>query len=80
MKRMTTKTIFNTDAVLKRAAMKKARKEGLSLSAVLNMSLRAYTSDKLKLIALDESLERGFADIKAGRVTPAEEVFERLGI
>jgi antitoxin ParD1/3/4 len=33
---------------------------------------------KRRLIALDIALERGWAALSAGRVQPAEEVFDRL--
>jgi predicted transcriptional regulator len=35
-------------------------------------------SDAERLLLLDEAIERGLADIRAGRVWPAEEVLERL--
>jgi predicted transcriptional regulator len=35
-------------------------------------------SDVERLRLLDEALKRGLADIEAGRVVPADEVFDRL--
>jgi hypothetical protein len=53
---MTAKIIFNIDQKLKDAAQKKARKEGLTLSAVLNFATEAYVKDRLKIIAFDRDL------------------------
>ncbi len=68
------------DTTLKKEAMKKARKEGMNLSVVLNFATRAYVENRLKISASDRNFEQGMADIRAGRIRPAEEVFKRLGL
>lgn len=77
---MTVKAIFNMDATLKKEVMSKARKEGLNLSTVLNLVARAYVANRLKISASDRNFEEGMADIRAGRIRPAEEVFRRLNL
>lgn len=47
-------------------------------SEVLRDALRLMEERERKFAVLDAAIERGMADIKAGRVYPAEEVFEEL--
>jgi antitoxin ParD1/3/4 len=47
-------------------------------SEVLRDALRLMEDRERRLAALDASIERGLADIKAGRVHDAEEVFDEL--
>ena len=77
---MTTRVIFNTDKKLKEAAMKKARKEGLTLSAVLNLATEAYIHNRLSITAFDRDLERAFEEVRQGKTIPAKEVYRQLGI
>lgn len=77
---MTTKVLFAIDKKLKEAAMKKARRQGLTYSAVLKLATRAYVDDDLKVDALGEILARARADIRAGRTIPQEDVLRRFGI
>jgi hypothetical protein len=77
---MRTKTILNMDLQLKKAAMKKARKEGTTLSAVLNAATRRYLHGKMKVLAVDLDWEEALKDIRAGRTRPMEEVFKDLGL
>ena len=77
---MTSKTIFNMDTKTKKAVMRKAKKEGWTMSAMLNFAARAYLENRLKIEASDRDFEEGLADIRAGRTRPAEEVFKRLGL
>lgn len=49
-----------------------------SKSEVLREGLRLVQEREAKLAALDAALARGIADAEAGRVKPAEEVFDRL--
>ena len=49
-----------------------------SKSEVLREGLRLLQEREQRLEALNRSLDRGLADAKAGRVKPAEEVFDRL--
>lgn len=68
------------DTTLKKELMIKAHKESMNLSVVLNIVARAYINDKIKISAYDRDFEEGMADIRAGRIRPAEEVFERLNL
>jgi antitoxin ParD1/3/4 len=47
-------------------------------SEVLRDALRLMEDRERKLAALDTAIERGMADISAGRVTDADTVFDRL--
>jgi antitoxin ParD1/3/4 len=49
-----------------------------SKSEVLREGLRLLEEREKRLVALDLAIARGRADVKAGRVKPAEEVFSRL--
>jgi len=49
-----------------------------SKSEVLREGVRLLQERELRLTALDEALARGLADVEAGRVKPATEVFDRL--
>ena len=49
-----------------------------SKSEVLREGVRLVEEREKRLVALDEALARGLADVDAGRVRPAEEVFEEL--
>ncbi len=75
---MTTKVIFSIDEKLKGAAMRKAKAQGLTLTAVLNMATRAFVDNKMDIIARDIAIAR--EQIRQGKAIPAEEVWKRLGI
>lgn len=49
-----------------------------SKSEVLREGVRLVQEREKRLAALDEALARGLADVEAGRMRPAEEVFDRL--
>jgi antitoxin ParD1/3/4 len=49
-----------------------------SKSEVLREGVRLVQEREARLAALDASLARGLADAEAGRVKPADEVFDRL--
>ena len=49
-----------------------------SKSEVLREGVRLVQEREAKLAALDAAIARGLADVEAGRVKPAEEVFDRL--
>jgi antitoxin ParD1/3/4 len=49
-----------------------------SKSEVLREGLRLLEEREKRLAALDAAIARGRADVKAGRVEPAEKVFTRL--
>ena len=77
---MTTKVIFNVDKKLKEAAMKKARKQGLTYSAVLNLATRAYVKNEIEVDMLARDLEEARRAIREGRVSSLEETARRLGV
>ena len=77
---MDTKVIFNTNKKLKEAAMKKARKHGLTLSAVLNMATEAYVDDRLIISAFERDLAEARAQMQAGKGIPLEEALKSLGL
>ena len=47
-------------------------------SEVVRDALRLMEEREKRLAKLDAAIERGMADVRAGRVKPAEEVFDRL--
>jgi len=49
-----------------------------SKSEVLREGVRLVQEREARLATLDAALARGLADAEAGRVTPADEVFDRL--
>jgi antitoxin ParD1/3/4 len=49
-----------------------------SKSEVIREGIRLVQERESRLAALDAAIELGLADAEAGRVTPAEEVFDRL--
>ena len=77
---MTTKVIFNIDKKLKESAMKKAKRDGLTLSAVLNIATRKYVDDQFKIALFEHEMEEALRDVREGRTVPAEEVYKRLGL
>ncbi|MBI4067965.1 hypothetical protein HY413_00975 [Candidatus Kaiserbacteria bacterium] len=72
---MNTKIIFNTDKHLKAAAQKKARKQGLTLSAVLNLATRAYVDNDMTV----DIIARDLAEARASKSIPAEEIYRKYG-
>ena len=77
---MNTKIIFNTDKKLKSAAMKKARSQGLTLTAVLTMATRAFVADEIGVDIVARDIARAKEQIRQGKGIPAEEVWKKLGI
>ena len=77
---MNTKVIFNTNKKLKEAAMKKARSEGLTYSAVLNLATEAYVNDRLHISAFERDLAVARKEVRQGKTVPAEEVYRKLKI
>jgi antitoxin ParD1/3/4 len=49
-----------------------------SKSEVIRAGVRMVEEHEKRLAQLDRALERGLADVKAGRTRPAEEVFAEL--
>lgn len=77
---MTIKVIFNTNKKLKDAAMRKARRHGLTLSAVLNMATEAYVADRLTISAFERDLAGARAEMRAGKGIPLEEALKSAGL
>ena len=73
---MNTKIIFNTDKKLKEQAQKKARAQGLTLSAMLNLATRAYVDEHMTI----DMLARDITEARRGTSVPANEVYRRLRI
>lgn len=73
---MNTKVIFNTDKKLKAAAQKKARAQGITLSAMLNLATKAYVNDEIRI----DIVGRDLAQARASKSIPAAEVYRELGI
>ncbi len=61
---------------LKAAALKKARAQGLTLSAMLNLATRAYVDNEIEI----DVLARDLAEARKGKTIPAGEVYRRLGV
>ena len=77
---MTSKTIFNMDSTLKKEAMKKAKREGLTLSDILNFSTRAYISGDIQVRIVSRDTAEALDDISKGRVISQEALFKKLGL
>lgn len=73
---MTTTIIFNTDPKLKKAAMQKARKQGITLTTVLNLATRKFVDDELEV----DIIARDIAEARNGQLIPAAKVYKQLGI
>ena len=68
------------DATLKKEVMKKAREQGLTLSAFLNFAGREYVNGNITMTALQRDLAEAREDIRLGRTQPMEEVFQEMGL
>ena len=77
---MNTKVIFNIDANLKTLAMWKAKKDGMTLSAFLNIATRAYTNDTISVSAFDRNLAQARDEVKKGKSLTQEQVYKKLGL
>ncbi|MDQ2932886.1 MAG: hypothetical protein M3Q80_00705 [bacterium] len=68
------------NTALKKAVMKKAKKEGLTLSDVLNFSARAYIKDVIQVRIVDRDTAEALDDISHGRIISQEALFKKLGL
>ena len=79
---MNTTILFNVDKKIKAAAMKKAIKQGVTLTAVLNTALKTYIKAKPAegedILARD--IARAMEQYHAGLGISGEELRRRLGI
>jgi len=59
-----TQITFKTDAILKKTALKKTKRDGITLKALLTMAMRSYVEDRLKVGVgfKDENFDELFAD------------------
>jgi antitoxin component of RelBE/YafQ-DinJ toxin-antitoxin module len=53
---MNTTVLFNIDKKLKTAAMRKARSQGMTLTAVLNIATQAYVNESLQISAFERDI------------------------
>ena len=60
--------------------MRKARKEGLTYSAVLNIATRAYVNDNMKIAAFDRDLEKALEEMREGKFYTHKQVVQMLGL
>ncbi len=77
---MNTKIIFNTDKKLKAAAQKKARSQGLTLSAVMNFATRSYVENSIEVGIITRDLAEAREEIRKGKFYTHDEVVQELGI
>ena len=75
---MNTKIIFNADSKLKKAVVKKARTQGLTLSHVMTLAARAYVDGQITLGAFDARLAHSVAQADAGRLISLEALRRKL--
>lgn len=72
--------IFGISPSLKKAAMQKARKHGLSYASVLKMATQAYVDGTLAIGAFDARLAQSVEDVQKGRTYTVAEVRKKLKI
>lgn len=77
---MTTKTIFNMNTKLKKAAMKKTREEGITLTSFLNFAVKGYVDGNLKMTLLDRKIQQALNDIDSGKFITHEELVKKLKV
>ncbi len=77
---MTSKTLFNMNTTLKKAAARKAKNEGLTLSDVLNHAVRAYVNGDIQIRAIDRDMAEAIDDIAHGRTISQEDLIKKLGL
>lgn len=68
------------DSALKRDVVRKARRDGLTLTGVFNIVARAYATDKLLITVLERDVEQGLNDIRYKRVVSQKTLEKRLGL
>jgi ACT domain-containing protein len=75
---MTTKTIFNMDAKLKKAAMRKTREEGITLTSFLNFATREYVKGNLIGPSILREIYEAQREIDRGNYVTHEELVKSL--
>jgi antitoxin component of RelBE/YafQ-DinJ toxin-antitoxin module len=81
---MTTRINFVIDEQLKTAAMKKAKRIGLSLSTVLSQATRAFVEEDMQIgffgPALMEDIRHSRDDIKHARIVSHDDLVQELNL
>jgi len=77
---MNTKIIFNTDRKLKDAAMKKAQRQGLTLTAVLTMATQAFVDGEISVDIVARDIARGREQIRQGKTIAWKDAMKKLGL
>lgn len=73
---MTSRIIFNADSKLKKAALAKARSQGIPLSAVLTIATRAFVNNNLAI----DIIARDLSEARNSPLIPAAKAYRRLGL
>ena len=68
------------DTTLKKELMARTKKEGWTLSALLNFMGREYMEGNIRMDAVQRSIEAGRDDFRNGRYYTLEEVKKRLNL
>lgn len=76
----TSKVLFNMDTTLKKELMARTKKEGWTLSALLNFMGREYIAGNIRMDAIQRGIEKGRNEIENGKYRTLEEVKKRLGL
>jgi len=82
---------FTTDPELKKAALMRAKKEGMTMKTVFNMFLKSYSMGDISFrldVARDDifteedakDYSKALEDLKNGDVMTGEQLFKELGI
>ncbi len=69
---MNSQIVANIDSELKEKAMKMAKKEGLTMKALLSFLLKWYTQEKITLTTTS-SFERNYCNIEVEELSQQEE-------
>ena len=65
------------DTNIKKAAMKKARKEGSTLSSLLNFAAREYVNGNLSVSLIDHEIKEAMAAVRRGEYITHEELMRK---
>ncbi len=68
------------DTKLKKAAMRKTREEGITLTSLLNFAVKSYVDGDLKMTLLDRKIQQAFNDIDSGKFITHEELVKKLKV
>jgi antitoxin component of RelBE/YafQ-DinJ toxin-antitoxin module len=77
---MNTTVLFNIDKKLKTAAMRKARSQGMTLTAVLNIATQAYVNESLQISAFERDIAQARREVREGKSFTQEAIFNEIGI